>query len=53
MKLDRYIDVKTIKHVSGFLLEVVVLTAMATLDIDLISTYIVPIVVYTAILLVH
>ena len=49
VKLDRYIDVKTIKHVSGFLLEVVVLTAMATLDIDLISTYIVPIVVYTAI----
>ena len=33
VKLDRYIDVKTIKHVSGFLLEVVVLTAMATLDI--------------------
>jgi len=49
VKLDRYIDVKTIKHVSGFLLEVVVLTAMATLDIELISTYIVPIVIYTAI----
>ena len=46
VKLDRYIDVKTIKHVSGFLLEVVVLTAMATLDIELISTYIV---IYTAI----
>ena len=43
VKLDRYIDV------SGFLLEVVVLTAMATLDIELISTYIVPIVIYTAI----
>lgn len=49
VKLDRYIDVKTIKHVSGFLLEIVVLTAMATLDIELISTYIVPIVIYTAI----
>ena len=49
VKLDRYIDVKTIKHVSGFLLEVVVLTAMATLDIELISTYILPIVIYTAI----
>ena len=49
VKLDRYIDIKTIKHISGFLLEVVVLTAMATLDMELISTYIVPIVIYTAI----
>ena len=31
VKLDRYIDVKTIKHVSGFLLEVVVLTAIILL----------------------
>ena len=34
---------------SGFLLEVVVLTAMATLDLELISTFIIPIVVYTLI----
>lgn len=46
-KLDRLIDVKLIHQISGFLLEVVVLTAMATLDIELISTYIVPILIYT------
>lgn len=49
LKLDKYIDVKTIKHLSGFLLEVVVLTAMATLDIELITTFIVPILLYTSI----
>jgi len=49
VKLDRYIDVKMIHQISSFLLEVVVLTAMATLDIELVGTYIVPLVVYTAI----
>jgi ESS family glutamate:Na+ symporter len=47
VKLERFIDVKFIHQMSGFLLEVVVLTAMATLDLELISTFIVPIVVYT------
>lgn len=50
IKLDKFIDVKFIHQLSGFLLEVVVLTAMATLDMELISTYIVPIVVFTLIL---
>ncbi len=49
LKLSKFIDVKMIHQISGFLLEVVVLTAMATLDLELIGTYIVPIVVYTAI----
>lgn len=49
-KLDKFIDVKLIHHISGFLLEVVVLTAMATLDLELVSTYIVPITVLTVIL---
>lgn len=47
VKLERFIDVKFIHQMSGFLLEVVVLTAMATLDLELISSFIVPIVVYT------
>ncbi len=50
VKLDKYIDVKLIHHISGFLLEVVVLTAMATLDLELVSTYIVPILILTLIL---
>lgn len=49
-KLDKYVDVKLIHHISGFLLEVVVLTAIATLDLELVSTYIVPILVYTLIM---
>lgn len=49
VKLENFIDVKFIHQMSGFLLEVVVLTAMATLDLELISTFIVPIVVYTLI----
>ncbi|MGO4971976.1 sodium:glutamate symporter [[Clostridium] aminophilum] len=51
-KLDKYVDVKLIHHISGFLLEVVVLTAIATLDLELVSTYIVPILVYTLIMTV-
>lgn len=50
VKLDRYIDVRIIKQISSFLLEVVVLTAMATLDIEMITTYIVPIVIFTLII---
>ncbi len=47
LKWDRYVDMKTIKQLSGFLLEIVVFTAMATLDVEFISTYIVPILIYT------
>ena len=50
VKLDRFIDVKFIRQISGFLLEVVVLTAMATLDLELISTFIVPILIFTLVL---
>lgn len=46
LKLDKYVDLKTIKLISGFLLEIVVFTAMATLDIALISTYVAPILIY-------
>lgn len=48
-RLDRFIDVKFIHQMSGFLLEVVVLTAMATLDLELISAFIIPILIYTLI----
>lgn len=51
-KLDKYVDLKTIKLISGFLLEIVVFTAMATLDVEFVSTYIVPILVYTLVIVV-
>ena len=51
-KLEKYVDLKTISLISGFLLEVVVFTAMATLDMDFISTYIVPIIIYSAIMVI-
>lgn len=50
LKLDRYVDLKTIKLISGFLLEIVVFTAMATLDVEFISSYIVPIMIYTLVM---
>lgn len=49
VKLDKFMDVKLIHQMGGFCLEVVVLTAMATLDIELITTFIVPILAYTLI----
>ncbi|MDY3729776.1 MAG: hypothetical protein SPF91_06475 [Clostridium sp.] len=43
-------DLKTIKLISGFLLEIVVFTAMATLDVEFVSTYIAPILIYTLVM---
>lgn len=51
-KLERYVDLKTIKMASGFCLEITVFTAMATLDMEFVSTYIVPVLIYTVILAV-
>ncbi len=48
--LDRYVDIKTIKLISGFVLEIVVFTAMATMDLEFVSTYIVPVLIYTFVL---
>ena len=45
-------DLKTIKMASGFCLEITVFTAMATLDMEFVSTYIVPVLIYTVILAV-
>ena len=42
----------TIKMASGFCLEITVFTAMATLDMEFVSTYIVPVLIYTVILAV-
>lgn len=46
------VDRKTISTISGFCLDIVVLTAVATMRLDLISTYIVPITVYSAFMVI-
>ena len=49
-KLDKYVDVKTIKLISSFLLEIVVFCAVATLDLEFVSANIGPILIYSIIL---
>lgn len=49
-KLEDYVDVKTIKLISSFLLELIVFSAIATLDLEFVSVYILPILIYTVIL---
>lgn len=46
-KLDKYVDLKTVKMASGFCLEITVFTAMATLNLDFVTTYMVPVLIYT------
>jgi len=51
-KLDRYVDLKTIKMASGFCLEITVFTAMATLNLSFVSTYFMPVIIYSTVLTV-
>lgn len=48
LKLDGYVDRRSISTISGLALELVVLTAVATLRIDIITTYFWPILIYSA-----
>ncbi len=52
IKLDRFVDLKIIKQISGFCLEIIILTATATLKLDFLATYIVPLVLFTGIMMV-
>ena len=47
LKLQKYVDLKTIKMLSGFFLEIVVFSAMATLNLKFISTYAVALTIYS------
>lgn len=51
-KLDKYTDLKTIKMASGFCLELTVFTAMATLNVGFVSTYFMPVIIYSVVLTV-
>lgn len=48
LKLDGYVDRRSISTISGLALELVVLTAVATLRIDIITSYFWPIMIYSA-----
>lgn len=52
LKLDGLVDTKLIKQLCGFMLEVVVVTAVATLDLELVSTLLTPILILTVVILV-
>lgn len=52
LKLEEYVDMKMIKLISGFLLEIVVFTAMATLNLKFISTYAAAIGIYSIVIVI-
>ena len=49
--LDGYVDKKSISTISGFALEIVIVSAIATLRLDLVTTFFIPIVIYSAIMI--
>ena len=48
--LEKFVDLKTIKMLSGFFLELVVFTAMATLNLKFIATYALALAIYSIVL---
>lgn len=50
LHIDGYADKKTISNLSGVALEITITAAIATLRLDLITTYAVPIAIYSAII---
>lgn len=49
VKLDRFVDKKTVNQLAGTALEILLVGAMATLDLKVLGTFIVPIVLMTVI----
>lgn len=50
LKLEDYVDIATVKSITGIALEIVILTAIATLNLKLMGTYIVPFAIYSIVL---
>ena len=50
LKLERYVDIPTIKQITGLALEIVIVTAVSTMSLSLLSTYLVPFLAYSIIL---
>lgn len=51
-KTDRYLDRKTIGSVNGLLLEIIILTAVATIPLDLATQYLVPVLIMSVVMVV-
>lgn len=49
-RLDRYVDVATIKSITGMCLEIVILGAVSTISIKLLQTYWLPLAIYSAVM---
>lgn len=49
--LDRYADKKSVDTISGLALEICIISATATLNLKIFASYLVPIVIYTVILM--
>jgi ESS family glutamate:Na+ symporter len=50
--ISGYVDKQTISSISGFCLEIIVATAIATLRLDLVTKFFVPIAIYSAVFIV-
>ena len=52
VKLDKFVDKKTVNQISGLALELLILGAIATLSLPILVDFLVPLVVFTAIMVV-
>lgn len=50
LKFDRYCDKKTINEICGLSLDIVILGAMATLNLKVVTTFLLPLLIFTAIM---
>lgn len=50
LKMDRYVDKKSISELSGLSLEILILGSMATLNIQIVTTFLLPLLIFSAIL---
>lgn len=51
LKVDGYVDVKTIKNLSGLCLEFIILSAVATTNLNLVTKFALPIIIYTVVII--
>ena len=51
LKLEKFIDVKTISSINGCVLEMIILTAIATIKLSLLQTYFVPLMIYCVVVI--
>lgn len=52
LKLDGYVDKATINTISGFILEIIIVSAIATLRLDLFTTHLMPLLLYSLLLII-